>query len=88
MAYKHRCRWCGTGVNRLDICYHCLEKLKVIKGSKLFGGKATYKTTWERFGTPSTYNNELGSETQKLIDFVNKSGTIHYGRVVAQERMR
>lgn len=31
-------------------------------------------------------NHKMGSETKKLIDFVNKSGTIHYGRYVAQQR--
>lgn len=35
------------------------------------------------FEPPDTYKHKLGSETKKLIDFVNKSGTIHYGRYVA-----
>ena len=84
MAYKYKCRWCGTGVNRLDICYHCLEKLKVIQGSGIFGSKPKRQGHHSR-SQYTGYNHELGSETQKLIDFVNQSGTIHYGRYVAQQ---
>ena len=41
------------------------------------------------FERPDTYKSKrhkIGSDTKKLIDFVNKSGTVHYGRYVAQQR--
>lgn len=44
--------------------------------------KQPYRTRWER-----TYTNKAGSDTQKLVEFVNKSKTIHYGREVSKERM-
>lgn len=88
MALKYTCKWCGTGTaSQAMLCFNCREKLSIITGSGVFDAKGTNKTTWEREGNLNVYAHELGSETKKLIDFVNKSGTIHYGRVVAQERM-
>lgn len=87
MAQKYICKWCGTETNHERGCFNCREKYKMLKGSGIFGAKVGYKTTRERPTISNIYTNELGSETQKLIDFVNKSGTIHYGRVVAQERL-
>ena len=86
MALKRDCRYCGTG-NTKYICFNCREKLEVLKHSGVFGGKAKKK---KRGNTPKldAYTREMGSETQKLVDYVNKSGTIHYGRCVAQELLR
>lgn len=90
MALKYNCQFCGTRTDDTrKLCFNCREKYKILKGSGLFGGKAKmkkqkkklYRTRWER-----TYTNKAGSETQNLIDYVNKSGTIHYGRYVAKER--
>lgn len=88
MALKYKCKWCGSGTtDKRGMCYNCREKHKIITESGVFGAKEGYKTTWERSTISNVYTHELGSETQKLIDFVNKSGTIHYGRVVARERV-
>ena len=57
------------------------EQAKLIKEHK-----RQNKST--RLEPPDTYKHKLGSETKKLIDFVNKSGTIHYGRYVAQQNKR
>lgn len=87
MKLKYKCRFCGTRTDDTrELCYNCREKFKILKDSGLFGGKAKkqrYKTRWERTDTVEDYTHEMGSETQKLIDFVNQSGTIHYGRYVA-----
>ena len=89
MGLKYKCKWCGTGTSdSRGICFNCREKYTILKGSGLFGGKAKkkqYKTTWER---TDAYPYDMGSGTKSLIDFVNKSGTIHYGRVVARELMK
>lgn len=87
MALKYICKWCGTETDHKDGCFNCREKYGILKGSGILGAKAGYKTTGERPTISNIYTNELGSETQKLIDYVNRSGTIHYGRVVARERI-
>ena len=83
MANYRKCMFCPTIVRNKFVCSGCKEKHDIIHNSGVFGGKG------KKSDTPklSAYTHELGSETQKLIDFVNKSGTIHYGRVVAQERL-
>lgn len=87
MSLKYKCKYCGCGtIDKQELCFNCREKLKVIKNSGLFGGKAKkkkqqYKTRWEWI---DRYEHEPGSKTQSLVDFVNESGTIHYGRYVAQ----
>lgn len=48
----------------------------------------TYKCKWCGTDTVEDYTHEMGSETQKLIDYVKQSGTTHYGRYVAQELLR
>ena len=85
MELKYKCRFCGT-ISIHKLCHNCSVKYKILKKSGMFSGKAKkapYKTRWER---TNAYTHELGSGTKELIDFVNKSGTIHYGRYVAQHR--
>ena len=92
MKLKYKCKWCGTKTMfKGQSSFNCREKEKIIKDSGIFGGKAKkqrYKTRWERTDTVEAYTHEMGSETQKLVDYVNKSGTVHYGRYVAKERWR
>lgn len=91
MKLKYKCKFCGSRTDDArEMCFNCREKFKILNESGLFGGKAKikktkkqpYRTRWER-----TYTNKAGSDTQKLVEFVNKSKTIHYGREVSKERM-
>lgn len=84
MAQKYICKWCGAETNHERGCFNCRERNKIIKDSGIWNKKRkTKKARWEQ---TDAYPHELGSETQKLVDYVNNSGTIHYGRYVAQQR--
>ena len=82
------CKSCGTGlIAKKNYCFACQEKLNIIRKSGVFGAKERYTTTWERPSHLGAYTHKMGSETQRLVDFVNESGTIHYGRYVAKKGM-
>lgn len=95
------CRFCKrnrSGPN--GVCYDCQKKRRALRTHKIFltaEEAERAKPISERrpqprgicLERPDTYKSKrhkTGSDTQKLIDFVNKSGTIHYGRYVAQQR--
>lgn len=79
------------------MCDACRDKLQSLRTHRVFRTDEEAeraKLASERkpqprrisFERPDTYKNKkhkIGSDTKKLIDFVNKSGTIHYGRYVA-----
>ena len=82
------------------VCSECRKKLQSLRTHRVFRTDEEAeraKPISERrlqprgicFERPDTYKSKrhkMGSDTQKLVDFVNKSGTIHYGRYVAQQR--
>ena len=86
MALKFKCKWCSVGANQ-PVCFNCREKFKILTDSGLFGGKAKRKPKKTKWEQTDAYAHEMGSGTKELVEFVNKIGTIHYGRVVARERM-
>ena len=83
------------------LCSSCRDKLQALRTHRVFRTDEEAeraKPISERrpqprgicFERPDTYKSKrhkIGSDTKKLIDYVNKIGTIHYGRVVARERM-
>ena len=93
-----KCNFCksndgGPG----GICWTCRKKQQVFRTHRVFRTDEEaerVKLVSERkplprcisLERPDTYKNKkhkIGSDTKRLIDFVNKSGTIHYGRYVA-----
>ena len=89
MDMKYKCKFCGTRTDdRRELCHYCRDKYKILKESGLFGGKAKKRKKKARWEWTDTRFRETGIETQSLVDFVNQSGTIHYGRYVAQQQMK
>ena len=88
MANYRKCRFCPTVVKNTFVCYSCKEKYRIIHNSGVFADSKPKRQGHHRKMIDNVYLHELGSETQRLIDFVNQSGTIHYGRYVAQQQMK
>lgn len=93
-----KCKFCNSNRGGLEgICDACRDKLQSLRTHRVFRtdeDAERAKPISERRPQPcviclaptDTYkkaNHKMGSETKKLVDFVNKSGTIHYGRYVA-----
>ena len=82
------------------MCSECRKKLQSLRTHRVFRTDEEAErakpiserrpqprgTCLERPDTYKSSRHKMGSDTKKLIDFVNKSGTIHYGRYVAQQR--
>ena len=94
-----KCKYCNRNRGGRDgICDGCRKKMQPLREHRIFRtdeeaerAKPISERRPQPRGTclerPDTYkkaNHKIGSDTKKLIDFVNKSGTIHYGRYVAE----
>lgn len=96
-----KCKFCNRNRGGpKGICDACRDKLQSLRTHRVFRTDEEAERAkpiserrpqpcgiWlERPDTYKSSRHKMGSDTKKLIDFVNKSGTIHYGRYVAQQR--
>ena len=92
------CIFCKRNRGGLNgVCHDCQKKRRALRTHKIFltaEETERAKPISERrlqppptvFSPPDTYKPRMGSGTKKLVDYVNKSGTVHYGRYVAKEK--
>ncbi len=96
-----KCKFCNRNRGGpKGMCDACKNKRKSLRTHRVFRTSeeadraqliashrpASQFTSLAPTDTYKKANHKMGSETKKLVDFVNKSGTIHYGRYVAQQR--
>ena len=92
------CKICGKSrAGMKGICGACRDKRTSIRTHRVFRTHAEQdraklilehrkKCDQTQLPRPDTSKSRVGEGTKKLVDYVNKSGTVHYGRYVAKEK--